>query len=335
MQEIVKAAIPSTATPVPTPTPGFMTPSIDRLIVLTPLPSHDTNLPWIGSSAAFYRQRPPYDFFILTDGKTATSVPGLAAKWEASTDAKEWTLDLQKGVQFHKGFGEYTARDAVHSYEMYTQEEARAAWSSLTKKRLGPSSNIEVVNDHKIIMHLVEPEPDLEFQLSDKAASFVGLSKDYWDATGKDGQASNPIGTGPWQFKDDAPGEFALYGRVENHWRKTPEYKELMLRFIVEHATRLAMLLTGEGHIADLPEDLLQTAIKNGMNVAVAAASGTGIVYNFTGLYFVTPEQIDADNPPLEHQGERGSEPGLEQRRGDRRAVQRKGEASGPRRLRP
>ena len=310
VEAIVKAAIPATPTPAPTatpvptpkpsPTPGFMTSSVERLIVLTPPPAHDTNIPWRTSSANFFRQRPMYDFFIHTDAVSVSKVPGLAAKWEASTDAKDWTLDLQRGVQLHKGFGEYTATDAVHSYELYTQEESTASWSSLMMNRLGASSNIEVVNDHKIIMHLVNAEPDLEFQLSDAASSFVGLSKDYWEATGRQGQLSNPIGTGSWQFKDESLGEFVLYERVENHWRKTPEFRELILRFMVEQATRLAMMLTREGHIADLPEDLLQTAIENGMDVTVAAASGTGIVYNPTGLYFATPEKLDPTNPLLD-----------------------------------
>ena len=310
VEAIVKAAIPPTPTaiptptpvptPQPTPTPGFMTSSVDRLIVATVLPTHDTNLPWRGATTSFWRQEPMYDYFIYSDPISANNVPGLAASWEASPDAKNWTLDLQEGVQFHKGFGEYKARDAVHSYEMYTQEDATAAWSSSMKGVLGDSSNVEVVNDHKIIMHLVAADPELGFQLSYNAANFVGLSVDYWDATGRAGQISNPIGTGSWQFKEDALGEYVLYGRVENHWRKTPEFKELMLQFVGEQATRLAMLLTGEAHITDLTDPLLDTALAQGKKLALASSTGHPIVFNLTGIHFSTPDRLDADNPFLD-----------------------------------
>ena len=304
VQEIVKAAIPPTATPVPTPqpspTPGFMTSSVERLIVAALVPAHDTNLPWKSSSASFWRQEPMYDFFIQSDPITVKGVPGLAARWEASTDATDWTLELQKGVPFHKGLGEFTAKDAVHSYEMYVRQDAIAPWSSTMKGALGDSSNIEVVNDHEIIMHLLKTDPELDFQLSYDAASFVGLSADYWEATGRQGQEKSPIGTGSWKFKEDSIGEFVLYERVENHWRKTPEFKELMLQFVGEHATRLAMLLTGEAHITDLTDDLLNTAEAQGKKVALASSTGHPIVFNFTGIHFATPDKLDADNPFLD-----------------------------------
>ena len=34
-----------------------------------------------------------------------------------------------------------------------------------------------------------------------------------------------------------------LYKRVENHWRQTPEYRELEIRWVPEGVTRLATLL--------------------------------------------------------------------------------------------
>src|SRR5215510_11403514 len=63
-----------------------------------------------------------YDPFLETlldvDPKTGKYTPRLAEKWEVSPDLKEWTFYLRKGVQFHYGFGEFTARDVVHSHAL-------------------------------------------------------------------------------------------------------------------------------------------------------------------------------------------------------------------------
>src|SRR5215813_14607006 len=54
-----------------------------------------------------------YDPFLETlldiDPETGAYIPRLAEKWEATPDMKEWTFYLRKGVQFHFGYGEFTA----------------------------------------------------------------------------------------------------------------------------------------------------------------------------------------------------------------------------------
>jgi len=58
-----------------------------------------------------------YDPFLETlleiDPKSGEFIPRLAEKWQASPDLKEWTFWLRKGVQFHNGFGEFTAKDQM------------------------------------------------------------------------------------------------------------------------------------------------------------------------------------------------------------------------------
>src|SRR5499427_4044990 len=58
-----------------------------------------------------------YDPFLETlldvDPDTGAYIPRLAERWESTPDMKEWTFYLRKGVQFHFGYGEFTARDVV------------------------------------------------------------------------------------------------------------------------------------------------------------------------------------------------------------------------------
>jgi hypothetical protein len=44
---------------------------------------------------------------------------------------KAWTPFLRKGVPFHFGFGEFTARDVVHSHALMLRPETVATFAGL------------------------------------------------------------------------------------------------------------------------------------------------------------------------------------------------------------
>ena len=58
------------------------------------------------------------------------------------------------------------------------------------------------------------------------------ISKEYWDSVGgEDAYADHPIGTGPFKYIDLKIGVGLLVERVEDHWRKTPEFHELQIYY--------------------------------------------------------------------------------------------------------
>src|SRR5687767_13147456 len=68
-----------------------------------------------------------FDPFLETlldlDPKTGEYIPRLAEKWQPSPDLKEWTFILRKGVPFHFGYGEFTAKDVVHTHSLMLRQE--------------------------------------------------------------------------------------------------------------------------------------------------------------------------------------------------------------------
>ena len=90
------------------------------------------------------------------------------------------------------------------------------------------------------------------------------------------------VGTGPFEFVERKVGSHVLYKRVENHWRQTPEYKELEFRWVPEGVTRLATLLTEEVHISDVDRALQRDALAKGMKIVPSkpwrsATSGSSV----------------------------------------------------------
>ena len=71
-------------------------------------------------------------------------------------DGKSWRVKLQKGVQFHHGYGEFTAKDVVHTHALWCDENypgRKDPPSSGYRTGICAVERIEVVNDHEIVMH--------------------------------------------------------------------------------------------------------------------------------------------------------------------------------------
>ena len=281
-------------TPVPTPTPGFMTSEVARLVVTQPPPPREEILLWRQGSS-YGQIRHMFETMVGTNAATAQYEPRLATAWEMSADGTKFTVDLQQGVNWHRSeFGEFTAQDVVHSYGIVTSEDSIA-----TDRRnlVAEISGFDIVDDHKLIINMGVPNPELDFRMSTQVGSWSMISKAQWDAEGEEGMRTNPAGTGSWKFNEWALGQHFLYDRVEDHWRQTPEFRELQVTFIPEDATRMAMLLSDEAHIVDLPKDLHDNVLTRGMIRVTAIGSQHPLIYFFGGLYFELPEKFQEGLP--------------------------------------
>jgi ABC-type transport system substrate-binding protein len=237
--------------------------------------------------------RPMYEPLIGVDRNTGELEPQLASNWEAATDGRSWDLDLQQDVPWHFGFGEFTAADVVHSFERVTAEDSVATDKSTWVSRVGTGENINVVNSHKVIFNLQVVDPQLWFNFATRSGNMLMISKSQWDAEGEEGMIKKPTGTGSYQYVDRVVGQFILFDRVENHWRKTPEFKQLIIQVVPEPSTRLAMILTGEAHFTDLPREIHDTALDGGMQRVSALLPGTSWMYLWGGLYFTHPGLLE------------------------------------------
>ena len=84
---------------------------------------------------------------------------------------------------------------------------------------------------------------------------------------GEQKAAIHPIGTGPYRHVEGKQGDYHRFEAVPNHWRKTPAFKELLIRRIPEPATRLSGLRAGEIDIAQVFGDFLEQAQKAGLRI--------------------------------------------------------------------
>jgi len=78
------------------------------------------------------------------------------------------------------------------------------------------------------------------------------------------------------------------FERVDNHWAgEKPAFKELTFRIVREEATRLAMLIAGEAHIADLPRELQKDALIKGMKIVSSSFPVDWMTVYLGGQYYL------------------------------------------------
>ena len=305
-----------TATPTPLPTPtlsGKVEAKVDRLKVAWIRPRVESNLTWLSSRPELVDKRPSLEYLIGISRIDGGFVPRLAKRWEmVGTDGKSWKIELEKGVKWHGGYGEFTVEDVIHSGFLITQTESllpdRGFWRSRLVEAVevagGEAATIddlrpqfEIINDHEFIFRLIKPAAEFEVFTSENAELMI-QSKKYWDDKGLQGYEDRVIGTGPYEYVERRLDDFVLYKSVEDHWRQTPNFKELWMSSVPENATRLAMLLTGEVHIiGPLSPDLNGQAEQRGMKVLRSKFPGGSWMYQIGGLYYQTPDKIDLTQP--------------------------------------
>ena len=293
------------ATPQPTAAiTGPVEAKVDRLVIAFTQPTHETNIPWFGARTMLSQFSPMTETLVDLAPATGEYTANLSTSWEMSPDGKNWTLNLREGVPFHFGFGEFTAKDVVHSRALMGQDAGVNTLNSVWRETV---DTVEVVDDHQVVFRLTASEPDLDFALS-IGGDLMMMSKDHWDQEGQEGLEQRVVGTGAYQYLEREVGQSILFERAsDEHWRVgRGDFNQIQQVFVPEAATRLAMLLAEEAYVAALPRDGLTQAADNGMRIINSGIGGLHTMFIFGGLYFTSGEEAYDPSIPWAAPGEKG-----------------------------
>ena len=262
----------------------------DKVVFATTVPQNQSNFFWTGTG----ERLPNFQSLVGHDPVTGKyNNSELAESWTTNDAFTEWTFKLKTDAEFHFGWGSVTAADVLHSYELTTGPDSTI--NSIEHLR---AKSVEIIDEHTIKFTFDSPRTDYAFQHAGRG-SLVIYSKAQFDAEGLEGYNTKPAGTAAFQYVDRQPGVGVNFERVENHWQGTvPDFAELELRYVQEHATILALLLSGEAQIASIPRELQGQAIEAGKKIVSSKnpAMATGAIFN--GMYGKTGDPaFNADLP--------------------------------------
>jgi len=269
---------------------------VDRLVMGLINPYRDYMRPWINGTPDHNIQHDPaFEWLFEVDVSSGGYNPWLAKSSEMAKDGRSWRIKLQKGVQFHHGYGEFTARDVVHNHAVWCDPNYPGRKDPTVvgyKNGMCAVQRVEVVNDHEVVMHCKVVCLDLLFYYS-SASSMIIFSKAQWDKEGEMAYETKPAGTGPYIFKERQLGRHVLYERAPTpHWKwGVVDWKEIKMTWNVEEPPRYAQLLAGESHLTEINRDLTDDAIAKGFKLIRSRQVAQQTVIAFGGLYFGTEDK--------------------------------------------
>src|SRR5262245_36432819 len=92
-------------------TPGK--PKVERLVMGLITPYLDYVRPWINGTADHNIQHDPMQEWLIEVDPSGQYKPWLADSWTPGPNGRSWRVKLHRGVQFHHGYGEFTAQGVV------------------------------------------------------------------------------------------------------------------------------------------------------------------------------------------------------------------------------
>ena len=171
-------------------------------------------------------------------------VPQLITEWSLDDSGAVWTLKLREDVEFHRGWGNMTSDDVIFSMQEISGEDSVSSWAGTAREYVAvEGGGIAKVDDYTLSVDLVAPKRGfLDFLIQ---PAFIVISKSVFDSLGREAAGPLGIGTGPWQYEEESLHEYWRFSALQDHYRKAPEFAELVFWQIPEENTRLAGFLTG------------------------------------------------------------------------------------------
>ncbi len=168
--------------------------------------------------------------------------PALAESWDISEDGKEYTFYLRKGVQWHKGYGEFTAEDVKFSVERYANPD-ESSWAS----EYSNIKDVTIIDKYTVKITLHNLDVFFPSRIATNTMSGGGMvCKRAFEELGVDVMRLNPIGTGPFQFFSYKSNDRVVLIKNPDYWKGEPILNTVEYVFIPDQTTRELALMANE-----------------------------------------------------------------------------------------
>ena len=220
-----------------------------------------------------------YNRLLQYDATMMNPKPDVASRWTVSDDGLTYVFTLREDVTFHNGKG-VTAKDVVYSWD-------RCQFEIIDRGRCRGELN-DVVS--------YEATGDYEFTVVlDKASPVFLASMAHWslaivDEGSTDQIDTNPIGTGPYTFVEQIPGDRLVLEKYDGYFDKdilNVRPQKVFIIPIKDPQTRMAAVRTGEIDFAvDVPlEQVASLATTEGVQLLQQrdgiTASYMTVIFNY------------------------------------------------------
>src|SRR5439155_24389849 len=138
-------------------------------------------------------------------GERGEVLPQLAKSWKVSSDHLVYTFHLAANAHWHDGSA-LTAQDVKFSWERAQTEKSQPH-----SDYFAPIKTIEATDDHTVKITLKQYSDNWLFHMAQGSAAIVSSKTIAGDKT-------NPVGTGPFKFKQWNRGDSLVLVRNDDYW---------------------------------------------------------------------------------------------------------------------
>lgn len=201
--------------------------------------------------------------------------PRIAKSYEVSGNGLEITFNLNKGIQFHHGYGELTAEDVVFSLNRHMDPKV----NSMSKALYDDVDKIRATGPYTVKVNLKVSSTLIFLQNLAWQGGGMIISKKAVEKLG-DRFSTSPVGTGPYYFEKWNPGQEVILKKFKDYWGApdwgfgTPAFDEVRFLNIPDEITALNALEKGEIDIVGLTEKGADLRAKQIKGIKLSSATG-------------------------------------------------------------
>ena len=205
--------------------------------------------------------------------------PLLATEWTESPDGTRWTFKLRQGVKFHDGTP-FNAQAVVESlkrlYDKTNPYYQAKKYTYFTDLLGSVVTDVVPVSDYEVqivLKHRFAPFLTYMAYYSQAIISPTAL-KQYGADFFK-----NPVGTGPFKFKEWAKGDKIVLVRNDQYWGKPAALDSIVLRVIPDATTRLFEMEQGNLHVFESPAKDQLARIRSNASLQMVTQTSASLLY--------------------------------------------------------
>lgn len=196
------------------------------------------------------------------DSMTGEIVPDLAESWE-TTDNTTWTFHLRKGVQWQKGYGEFTAQDVIYSFNRILDPVTASPYAS----ELSGIESMEAPDPYTLVIKLSAANGNFLHTVANYHQGQI-VKKEAIEAAG-DQVRWQPVGTGPYYLESIDVNSQIVLKRHQDYYKGPAPIETLDFSIIKDDATAAIALRNGEIDLLmrQSKEEQLQTLMAEGFKM--------------------------------------------------------------------
>lgn len=203
----------------------------------------------------------------------------LAESWEISKDGLVYTFHLRKGVQWHKGYGEFTAEDVKYTFDRLKNPKLGAPYAA----KFLIIDQVKVIDKYTVQIILKAPS---SFFIMDQVLAYQAgmiVCKKQGEEKGLKKLGNDIIGTGPFMFEDYKAKEKITFVKNPNYFRGAPTLDRIEMYFMPNVASRTMAFMKGDlDAIYGKRDSFWVEDVKKDKTVIVDAVPlGSGCLLNF------------------------------------------------------